>query len=83
MLPDGRETVEIETGGALTWIDNCLEAELLAASVASTVNVASPGALGVPEIVPAELRLKPAGKAPALMLKVMAPDPPTEARAEV
>ena len=78
MLPDGNETVEMTTGGELTWIDNCLEAELLAASVARTVKLASPGTLGVPEMLPAELRLRPTGKAPALMLKVIAPDPPAE-----
>lgn len=79
MLADGSEVVEMTTGGELTWIDSCREAELLAESVARTVKVARPGALGVPEMLPVEPRLNPVGKAPAPMLKAIAPMPPRDA----
>jgi hypothetical protein len=83
MLPVGRLAVEITTAGAFTWMDNALEAELLAESVAKTVNEERPEVVGEPEILPEEFMLRPAGKAPALMLNVMAPVPPEAATAAV
>ena len=76
MLAEGRLTVEITTGGALTWIENSFDAELLAESVAMMVNEKRPGAVGVPEMLPVEPSVNPAGREPALMLKEIAPVPP-------
>ena len=39
-------------------------------SVTFTVKLNEPEAVGVPEIVPAEDRVRPAGKAPELMLQL-------------
>jgi hypothetical protein len=54
----------------------CRVPEQPAESVASTVKVAGPPAVGVPEITPAELIIKPAGKLPLLIAYVYGPVPP-------
>ena len=45
-----------------------------------TVNVDVPVAVGVPEITPPELRLKPLGRVPEAKLHVTAPAPPLACR---
>jgi hypothetical protein len=58
-------------------IENCLVAvHSVAVSVDITVNVEMPAAVGVPDTVPPELRLKPAGRPPLSRLYVYGPVPP-------
>ena len=45
-------------------------------SVAVTVKVLVPAAVGVPEMAPELLKFSPAGKLPLLTLQLMAPVPP-------
>jgi len=45
-------------------------------STARTVNVDWPASVGVPEIVPVELRVRPCGRAPATMLQLLGSVPP-------
>jgi hypothetical protein len=45
-------------------------------SIACTVNVELPSVVGVPDNVPPESRLRPAGNVPALLVKVYPPLPP-------
>ena len=47
-----------------------------ALSVTVTVKLASPSAVGVPEMTPVELRASPAGSAPLVTFHVSAPAPP-------
>jgi hypothetical protein len=49
-------------------------------SVTLTVVLKEPEAVGVPEMVPAADRVKPAGRAPELMLQVYGVVPPLAAR---
>jgi hypothetical protein len=49
-------------------------------SVTLAVNENEPDAVGVPEIVPAEESVKPAGRAPALTLQLYGVVPPLAAR---
>jgi len=48
--------------------------------VTITVNPKVPAPVGVPEIVPVEERVKPAGRAPELMLQEYGVVPPDAAR---
>ena len=56
-------------------------ARVVAASVAATVKLAVPASVGVPEMTPAEERLKPAGSAPAESVQVYGGKPPLAASA--
>lgn len=48
-------------------------------SVAVTVNLLAPAAVGVPEISPELPKLNPPGKLPEVMLQLMEPVPPVAA----
>jgi hypothetical protein len=66
-VPGGREVVVTESGGAETVIDKLVVAVLagLLESVAVTVKLEVPKAVGVPVMAPLEaLRLSPAGSEP-------------------
>ena len=72
-MPDGREVVVIEKPGGETVIDRLAVAVLggLLESVAVTVKLEVPEALGVPVIAPLEaLRLSPAGSEPLVSAQV-------------
>ena len=82
--PEGTEPVVIVTGvtAAATVTVNDLVAVCavgVVESVTFTVNVNEPDTVGVPEIVPAVGRVKPAGKAPELMVQLYGVVPPDEA----
>ena len=71
-MPDGREVVVTEKPGGETVIDRLAEAVLagLLESVACTVKLEVPEALGVPVIAPLEaLRLSPAGSDPLVTVQ--------------
>ena len=71
--PGGREVVVTESGAAETVINRLAEAVLggLLESVAVTVKLEVPDALGVPVIAPLEaLRLSPAGSEPLVSAQV-------------
>jgi hypothetical protein len=69
VVPFGTEVVVIVSGTeAIAMLRGCV-AVLLAASVTFTVNDEVPEAVGVPEIAPEEVKLKPAGSEPLLMLQ--------------
>jgi hypothetical protein len=68
--------------GVTTVIESCFWAEsgVDAESVTFTVNVEAPAAVGVPEIFPEPLRLRPAGRdEPDATLHVSVPVPPVAA----
>jgi hypothetical protein len=72
-MPDGREVVVTESPGGETVIDRLAEAVLggLLESVAVTVKLEVPVALGVPMIAPLEaLRLSPVGSEPLVSAQV-------------
>ncbi|BDC50562.1 hypothetical protein F183_A28780 [Bryobacterales bacterium F-183] len=52
------------TEGVTTLMVNAFVTDLAVASVARRVKVAKPAAVGVPEIVPVDAKLKPTGSAP-------------------
>jgi hypothetical protein len=63
-VPAGSDEVVTVTAGGLTVIDNAAVAEADALSVAFTVKLAVPAAVGVPDIVPLAARVSPAGSVP-------------------
>ena len=72
-VPAGNDVVVTEGGCAAAAIEmlSACEPVLLFASFTCTVNDELPAAVGVPEMVPDDAaRLKPAGRAPAVMLQV-------------
>ena len=77
-MPAGSDVVVMLSGGLIVmlsaWVLVCggvLE------SLAETVKLDVPAAVGVPEIAPEALRFRPVGKLPWLMLQVIVPVPPT------
>src|SRR2546421_455281 len=79
--PAGKDMVVMAgAGGKLivilrAWV--AVSGVMVLASVTLTVKFVAPlGPVGVPEIVPALLRVRPAGNAPALMENVTVPAPP-------
>jgi hypothetical protein len=80
-VPEGTELVEIVTGvttAATVSVNDVVAvcAVGIVESVTFAVNVNEPPAVGVPEIVPAVDRVKPAGKAPELMVQLYGVVPP-------
>jgi len=63
-VPEGKDDVVIVTVGGLTVSDSAAVVETDALSVTRTVKLFGPGAVGVPDIVPAAARLNPAGSDP-------------------
>src|SRR5215204_2716435 len=65
----------VSPGGSTT-IERALEAVRFPLSVTVTVKSREPKAVGVPEIVPAALRVRPAGRAPSDVQRLppLAPD---------
>jgi hypothetical protein len=77
--PDGNAVVVIATG---TWVTAMLRVAVpvaagVAESVAVTWKLIVPGAVGLPEITPAEVIVSPAGSAPIVTAKVYGAVPPT------
>ena len=74
--------VMMEVAYGRTAIDNACVADWagLSESVASTVKEYSPPAVGVPEMVPAELRSRPGGRAPVVIVQSNGVGPPTAVR---
>ena len=66
-MPDGRDTVEINSGGALTVRLSALIADTNPLSVTFTVKLNVPALPGAPDIVPPAFKLTPAGKLPDAM----------------
>ena len=63
-MPPANDDVVTDTGGGLTVSESAAVAAADALSVARTVKLLDPAALGVPDIVPPAERLKPAGSDP-------------------
>jgi hypothetical protein len=63
-VPAGSDDVDTVRAGALIVIDSAAVAEADVLSVAFTVKLATPAAVGVPDIVPPAERLNPAGSDP-------------------
>jgi len=74
-MPAGNEEVLMFNAGALIVSDNVVLADTDALSVSLTVKLEDPGAVGVPEMVPAA-RLSPAGSAPPVIVQVYGGVPP-------
>ena len=76
MVPLGREAEVIERVDAFTVSESCRVAVWLALSAACTVKVTVPAADGVPEIKPAALIERPAGRLPEVMVHETGASPP-------
>ncbi len=63
-VPAVNEVVVIESGAGLIVIESALVAVLATESVTFTVKLEVPAVVGVPEITPAELSVRPAGRVP-------------------
>ncbi len=63
------------TGAGLTVIEKFWVAAGLTPLLAVTVPVYAPTPVGLPEIIPAELKLSPGGRLPEVTLKVGAGEP--------
>jgi hypothetical protein len=78
--PFGSDAVEMASRALMVmlndWFTVCCG---VPESVAVTVNVVVPAAVGVPEIAPAVLRFNPPGKLPVVTLQVIVPVPPEAA----
>ena len=79
--PPGRDDVVTESAELMT-IDRLAE---LAVSLLESVTLNTspedvPAVVGVPEMTPAELRLRPAGRVPLVWVQVSEPLPPVAAR---
>ena len=66
-MPAGRDTVEINSAGALTVRLSALIADADPLSVTFTVKLNVPALPGAPDIVPPAFKLTPAGKLPDAM----------------
>src|SRR5579883_2509388 len=75
-VPLGSDVVVIVTGAAATVMLNALDAVCALLSVTVAVKFEVPAAVGVPPMLPAGFRLKPAGSVPAVTAHVYPPVPP-------
>ena len=83
-MPLGRLAVRIESKAALIFKDNVAVALAPFASVAFTVKVDTPYALGTPEIMPdRESSESPEGRAPDAILHLYGGTPPETERIKV